>query len=189
MRKEVREGGRREADGSRRARTGVNRKWYRYTHSHGSISAVVDRSYSLKVRATIPTQNIPGAQLAQLSSSADTMGPTRPQTLPSEERSAGMPWRGQRVGRPVPQTNENIVLSCTLPCYSAVHTHAPTQGTLALPPATHRPESGTLGQLRTGITQEPRIPRTLTTLRQTAQGSIPRCPPTGCHTSVWSLYT
>lgn len=30
MRKEVREGGRREADGSQRARTGVNRKWYRY---------------------------------------------------------------------------------------------------------------------------------------------------------------
>lgn len=145
-----------KTDGSRRTRTGVNRMWYRYTHSCGSISVVVDkardRSYSLKVRATIPTQNFPRTQHAQLSSSEDTTWPTRPKTLPSEEKSAGMPWRSQRVGRPVPRKAtcpltpmKNIVLSCTLPCYSAVHTHAPTQGTLALPTATHRPESGTLG--------------------------------------------
>lgn len=96
-----------ETDGSRRTRTGVNRKWYRYTHSCGSISVVVDkardRSYSLKVRATIPTQNFPRTQHAQLSSSKDTTWPTRPKTLPSEEKSAGMPWRSQRVGRPVPR--------------------------------------------------------------------------------------
>lgn len=145
-----------EADGSRRTRTGVNRECHRHTHSCGSISAVVDkardRSYSLKVRATISTQNFPEAQHAQLSSSEDTTWPTRPKTLPSEERSAGVPWRSQRAGRLVPQKAtcpltpmKNIVLSCTLPCYSAVHTHAPTQGTLVLPTATHRPESGTLG--------------------------------------------